>query len=255
MEKITFDTIYTTGDVVFENDGYRHFHYPEMLIQYDSNFLEFKQMPTIESFQTAESYLRAYHLKHNQNHVKFYFPANEKPGEQLLTHFNEHGYGIGYLELYAIEPNHFPRKAKHSDIDVQLVVEGNLNDYLTLSHEQDMEFGAAFAKQKIELNKRQFKDPRIKQIIAYYQGIPVGAVDVILTENTAEIDSLSVRESMRRKGIGSSLQQFVMDTFSDKTIILVADGEDTPREMYKKQNYQYFGFKYEILKVYSDSEG
>ena len=87
------------------------------------------------------------------------------------------------------------------------------------------------------------------QIMAYYQGLPAGAVDVIIAEETAEIDGLSVKEAFQKKGIGSRLQRFVMDTFADKTIILVADGEDTPREMYQKQNYQYLGFQYEIQKV------
>lgn len=43
-----------------------------------------------------------------------------------------------------------------------------------------------------------------------------------------------------------------MESFPEKTVILVADGEDTPREMYKKQNYQYHGFRYETQKVYQD---
>jgi hypothetical protein len=41
----------------------------------------------------------------------------------------------------------------------------------------------------------------------------------------------------------------VMDRFANNTIILVADGEDTPREMYQKQNYRYLGFRYEAQKV------
>jgi len=51
---------------------------------------------------------------------------------------------------------------------------------------------------------------------------------------------------------GLEFQKFVMEQFSDKTIILVADGEDTPREIYRRQNYQYYRFKYHvhIHKVY-----
>jgi hypothetical protein len=33
-------------------------------------------------------------------------------------------------------------------------------------------------------------------------------------------------------------------------VILVADGEDTPRLMYQKQNYHCLGFRYEVQKVY-----
>ena len=88
--------------------------------------------------------------------------------------------------------------------------------------------------------------------MAFYKGSPAGYVDVIISNETVEIDNLTVDEEFQKKGIGSRLQKFVMDSFPEKVVILVADGEDTPREMYKKQNYQYHGFKYEILKLYQD---
>ncbi|UPG63753.1 GNAT family N-acetyltransferase [Metabacillus endolithicus] len=86
--------------------------------------------------------------------------------------------------------------------------------------------------------------------MAYYKGNPAGYVDIIISSKTAEIDNLAVDEEFRNKGIGSRLQKFAMETFPEKTVILIADGEDTPKEMYKKQNYQYCGFKYGVQKVY-----
>ena len=70
----------------------------------------------------------------------------------------------------------------------------------------------------------------------------------MLTNDTVEIDELSISESYQKKGVGSHLQRFAMDQYPHKMIILVADGEDTPREMYQKQQYHYFGFQYEVLK-------
>jgi len=55
--------------------------------------------------------------------------------------------------------------------------------------------------------------------------------------------------SYQRMGIGSTIQHFVMEHFHTKTVILVADGEDTPREMYQNQNYRFEGFQFEALKV------
>ncbi len=65
-----------------------------------------------------------------------------------------------------------------------------------------------------------------------------------------EIDNLFVDVSFRNKGIGSRLQKYAMEVFPNKTVILVADGEDTPKDMYRKQNYEYCGFSYEAVKVY-----
>lgn len=252
MKQITFDDIYTLGEIVTENDLYRHFHYPEMLTRYDSNFIEFKNLPSLTEFKEAENYLRDFHMKNGQKHVKFYFPANEKPSKELIGYVTNNEYEIGFLELYAIQPKHFPSVRIHPDIEIQVVTEKSLETLLNLKYQHDLQFGSEFAKQKSELIIRQFKDPNILQILAFYKGAPAGYVDVIVSKETAEIDNLTVDEKFQRKGIGSRLQKFVMESFPDKMVILVADGEDTPREMYQKQNYQYLGFQYEVQKIYQD---
>src|SRR5690606_20488073 len=97
---------------------------------------------------------------------------------------------------------------------------------------------------------RNYRDKSIQQFIAFYKGKAAGSVDVIIKERTAEIDGLMVHEELQKKGIGSRLQKSVMDQFKDRTIILVADGDDTPKEMYRRQNYLYLGKQYNLLKVY-----
>ncbi|RKQ29070.1 GNAT family N-acetyltransferase [Oceanobacillus halophilus] len=249
MKEITFKNINIIGNVIVENELYKQVHYPEMIIRYDSNFIEFKKMPSLIKLQEAETYLRDFHKKHNQQHVKFYFPENEKPCEEILTYLRFQKYDIGFLELYAIQPENFPAVDNHPEIDIQEVNEQNFNAYIKLQYEIDRQFGEDFAKQKIDLNTKHYFDSGIMQIIAYYQGEPVGSMDVIISDETAEIDGLEVKKAVQRKGIGSRLQQYVMDKFSDKTIILVADGEDTPKEMYKRQGYQYLGYQYEVQKI------
>ncbi len=56
---------------------------------------------------------------------------------------------------------------------------------------------------------------------------------------------------MRRLGIGSQMQSFVANYAKGKSVILVADGEDTAKDMYKAQGYQYGGFQYEALKEFT----
>ncbi|MCG7342558.1 GNAT family N-acetyltransferase [Sporosarcina sp. ACRSL] len=252
MKQITFDNIYTLGNITDENALYRHFHYPEMLIRYDSNFIKFKTLPSLTEFKEVENYLKDFHMNNGQNHVKFSFPANSKPTEELFAYLHTKGYEISFLELYAIEPKHFPLVTNNPDIDIQVVTDNNLNALLDLQYKHDLEIGTEFAEKKTDLIKRQFNDPDILQILAVYKGSPAGYVDVIISNEIVEIDNFTVDEEFRKKGIGSRLQKFVMDSFPEKVVILVADGEDTPREMYKKQNYQYRGFTYEILKIYED---
>jgi ribosomal protein S18 acetylase RimI-like enzyme len=250
MEKISFKEIYVLGQVVAEENLYKHIHYPEMLLRYDSNFVEFKRMPSMEEFNTAEVYLRQFHLNHGQKHVKFYFPENEKPAGELVDYMNDAGYYTGFLELYAIDPNEFPFVSLNPDIKIQKVSDRNLDQFLSLQYSQDLVYGSQFASQKQDLHKRNFLNPNLQQLLALYKGIPAGSVDIIIAEKTVEIDNLVVDETYRKKGIGSRLQKFVMENFQNKPVILVADGEDTPKEMYRKQNYQFQGFKYYSQKVY-----
>ncbi|MGG4266520.1 GNAT family N-acetyltransferase [Peribacillus simplex] len=252
MEQITFEDIYTLGKIDAENAEYRHYHYPEMLTRYDSNFIEFKKVPSLAEFKETEKYLRDYHLKKDQKHVKFYFPANIKPAGGLNAYLTDQGYEIGFLELYAIQPKNFPSVRNNPEIDIQVVTDKNLEVFLNLQYQYDLNYGSEFAKQKAELIKRQFEDKNIQQVLAFYKGSPAGYVDIIISSETAEIDNLTVDELFRNKGIGSRLQKFVMESFPEKSVILVADGEDSPREMYKKQNYQYHGFKYGAQKIYQD---
>jgi GNAT superfamily N-acetyltransferase len=250
--QITFENIYTLGNVLFEDMLYKHLHYPEMLVRYDSNFIEFKKMPSLSEFVEAASYLREFHLKNDQKHLKFYFPANEKLTTELVEHLNQSGYEIGFLELYAIQPDQFPPVDDHPEIEIQVVSEENQMLFLLLQYQFDLEYGMEFANQRQELHKRNFRDQNIQQLLALYKGEPAGSVDIIIEKETVEIDGLVVDEEFRQKGIGSRLQKFVMENFHDKTIILVADGEDTPRDMYRRQNYQYHGFKYHAQKVFGE---
>lgn len=252
MKQITFGDIYILGNIVAENDLYRHYHYPEMLIRYDSNFIEFKKQPSLTELKEAEKYLREFHLRQGQKHVKFCFPANSRPEGEIVDYLNDSGYENGFLELYAIQPDQFPLVEYHPDIDIQVVTDKNFETYLDQQYKQDLAFGSEFARAKIDLAKRQFTDSSFIKIIAFYKGNPAGYVDVITTDKTAEIDNLTVDETYQKKGIGSRLQKFVMDIFPDKTVILVADGEDTARDMYMKQNYQYLGFQNEVQKIYGD---
>ncbi|MHC5267808.1 GNAT family N-acetyltransferase [Enterococcus sp. LJL98] len=248
MKEITFKNISTIGNVLDNNQQYIHIHYPEMPVRYDSNLIAFQKMPSLDDFKETESYLRNFHLQYDQNHLKFRFPENQKLTEELKKYCLKSGYSLDFLELYVIKPENFPKIESSAVIAVQLVKKEHLIDLIQLKYQNDLEYGEDFAKQKTDLVKRQFSDSNTQQVIAYYEGFPVGYVDLILADKTVELDELTVLETYQRRGIGSQLQKFVMESFPEKSIILVADGEDTPREMYQKQNYQYLGFQYEATK-------
>ncbi|WP_312096302.1 GNAT family N-acetyltransferase [Niallia sp.] len=249
MEKVTYRNIHKEGKRIKESSNWIHVHNAEMLLQYDSNYIQFKTMPTIKEFEQAEEYLKAFHQKTGQKHLKFIFPENKKFTKELLDHIvHKLHYDVGLTELYAIDPSEFPVLSSIEDILIEKVTEANFEDYLQLEYNQDLEYGLDYAKGKTEIYRKNFKDSHFLQIIAYYKGKAAGALEAIIEEKTVEIDGIFVIEEFQRNGIAARMQKMVMDLFPEKTIILLADGEDTPREMYKKQNYQKQGFQYEALK-------
>ncbi|MFJ7409020.1 MULTISPECIES: GNAT family N-acetyltransferase [unclassified Lysinibacillus] len=251
MNNITFDHIEKIGPIIFEDEFCQHVHYPEMLSRYDSNYILFKMMPSLTTFKEIEQMLRTFHQKHNQKHLKFIFPSNEKISPDIHSYLTEEKYDIGFLELYTIEPSQFATRVNHH-VDVQPVTEDNLEVFLKLQYEEDLKYGETFATEKQALLKRRFHDPSKHQLLAYFDGFPAGSMELIEEDTTVEIDNLFVLEAFQRNGVGTQLQQYVMQKFHHKIVILVADGEDTARDMYQKQNYVYQGFQYEVLKVEGD---
>lgn len=250
MNLLTFKNIFYRGQIVYETELFQHVHTPEMLLLYDGNFLQFKRMPTLDECKESIHYLRAFHLKNGQDHVKLLFPENEAIPSEMTSFLKESGYDLGFLEMYAIEPAQFPIVPEDPRIVLQKVTNENWETFLQLKFEIDSEISVSFAEQKRVLHEQNFRDDRFLQLMAFYENIPAGAVDIIIQEDTVEIDGLVILDQYQKRGIGSQLQKAVMEEFQDKIVILVADGEDTPREMYKKQNYQYVGLKYETLRIF-----
>lgn len=249
MNPITFEKINHYGETVFENELYIHNHNPEMLLMYDCNYLQFKKNPSLSEFIHAEHYLRAFHQKHHQKHLKFYFPENETIFPEVREYLSHSNYQTGRLELYWIQPNDFPIVKVAPVITIQPVTMDNIDIFLKLQYELDYKFGLGYAEQRQAQHKRNFQSSSFQQLIAFYKGTLAASVDLIISDDIVEIDGLIVLDDFQRKGIGSGLQRYVMDHYSDKTVILVASGEDTPREMYRKQNYQFQSYIYEVMKV------
>lgn len=248
--KVTFENIHNYGSITYENELVKHYYFPEMPIYYSGNFILFKRMPTVEEFISTSTTLRDFHKKNDMNHVNFKFPPNQKPLSELIKYLEKEEYDYSFNELYVIKPENFPQVSDHLDTAVGYVTEETLPIYLDLQYQFEIEFGQAFAEQKRKIHIENFENNTLQQVISFYEGKPAGTLDLIINDDKVEIDSFTVLEQYRKKGVGTRMQRFVMDEFPHHWVFLVADGEDTPREMYQKQKYKYYGFQYEVLKVY-----
>lgn len=245
----TFKDVYTAGLVQTTNELYTHIHQPDMLIRYDSNYVQFNQNPSLEEFLAVDNYLREFHQKTGQEHLRYHLPENSTPTKELTDFLTKNNYDSGLLELYSISPNEFRSPKEANTIIVESVTKSRLDDLLDIRHAHDLIYGEEFANLKKKLNQKQFNDPKFNQIIARKDNDILGYLDVIVSNSLVEIDNFMVKENCRKQGVGSLLQQLVMDTYQNHKVILVADGDDTPRLMYQKQNYKKEAAQFEIQKI------
>lgn len=246
---VTFKDIETDGDILIETDRYIHYQTLNKRIQYDSNKIVYKEMPDLEMFQKDEQMLKELHEQNQQPFLKFVFPENETIDRLLATYLSEQGYEYSWLELYINYDKTFLQKC-NNEVEVMETNEDNLVDFLNLSYEFDKEFGEDYAELKITTNKQQFLTVNPIQVLSYYNGKPAGILLIWNHEQYVELDSFAVDKTLRRNGIGTAMQAYVAHVAQDRPIILVADGEDSAKEMYKAQGYKYSGFQYEALKEY-----
>ncbi|GLC89795.1 GNAT family N-acetyltransferase [Lysinibacillus piscis] len=245
---VTFQQIYRFSTVVAETEDYQHHHQEEMRSRYDSNFIEWLKIPTLQRLKEIEMYQKSYHLERGQEHLKWIFPADEELPVALKEYLQEQGYLMTWRELYAIDPMLFQGNIQ-GNAKIQFVDTQTFPHYAALQYEGDLCYGEEFAQQKQWLLQQNQQNPSIHQVIAVLANRIVGSLDLIEAATTIEIDNFFVLEEYQRKGIGSAMQRFVANQFANKTIILIAEGEDTAKDMYRKQGYVYHGKRYEATKM------
>ncbi|KYH15347.1 acetyltransferase [Staphylococcus kloosii] len=239
--------IYQSGQLKMEDDNKLIYLTPSEPIVYVSNYWIYKQMPSVKQWVNDIETQSMMHKAQGSNHLSFTFPENETPDDQLLKEIKDKDFELSYLELYAISPEELNFNTT-IDIDVQFVTQDNIEDYLSIHQVFAKPFGDDYLQQSTEIIRDQFVDDNKDRIIAYKGTIPVGIMDLIKSEDTIEIDGFGVLPDYQRQGIGEVMQSFVATVANNRTIILVADGEDTAKDMYLKQGYVYISYSYNVLK-------
>lgn len=243
---MNFSNTYIDAPLYAEDDIVWHYHDPAVPSRYGSNFMIFKNMPTLSTFQTYEAMQHDFHQHHTMTHLRFLFPEGETFSKELQTYIENRAYTIGTLELYAMLPIDFQGR-KNDDVTVKIVDESLFPQYLALQYEMDLAHGETFATEKQAFLTQQFALPFVQFIVGMIEDTIVGVMTLFITADTVELDSFEVKEQYQRRGIGSTMQHFVMQHYTEHTILLVADGEDTARDMYQQQGYQFCSARYEIL--------
>lgn len=244
---ISMEDIYQQG-TVYSYDAQKTIYLtPEEPLVFDVNKWAYKQMPTIKTWKKDMLKQFQLHKRQGSNHLAFTFPENESLEQKWMDELKSEHFELGIMELYAIESTNIKQRY-HEHIEVSFVHSGILEDYIEIYKQFAEPYGKAYAEESIKMIRSQFNDDQKSRLIAYDRGVPVGILDLILTDKTAEIDGFGVLERYQNKGIGSIMQSFVANVAGPRPIILIADGEDSAKHMYIKQGYIFISFCYQILK-------
>lgn len=249
MKNVGFELINTYGQVVEENEHYSFYHLEEVKNRYDSNFMKLREMPKRGEFEQLVAELRSLAVRYGNEHGKIVFPEGVKPSTELVAAAKELGFEWSFLELYEVKPQEFIEGSCCARLELQVGwISPELVDKYELMHYEDkVQWGENYARAILAFKKGLIERAEISIVVALLNGELVGSADVICGEQFVEIDDFIVKPNYQKQGIGTAIQQFVMQEAGERTVILVADGEDTPREMYKRQGYRFVTFQYAAL--------
>lgn len=249
---LSFNNLFSLGNVIKENELMVHHHFADFLSLYDGNYITFKEEPSLEEFIQIEEYLTAFHLSKKQNHLKFKFPNKFIFSEEFTTYLDNAKYTIDTLELFVLDKSLFPTVTNTHSIKVKVVEQSDLTNLLDFKFQVNMANGEDYALRNKLLIEELFNTQKMSYLIAYDNGIPAGCLNLIKTSQTLEIDDLYVHEEFRHKKIASLLQQKAIELAKERQVFLLADGNDTPRNMYLNQGYTIVQARYEIFKSLCD---
>lgn len=250
MSAISMKNIAQEGHRYLEDEQKIIYLTPSQPLKYDTNKWVYKTLPTIEQWHQDIAQQLKLHKQQSSNHLAFTFPENESLNQTWLSEIKNEGFQLGVLELYIIEGTELARFQRRPDLTISGVDAQNIEDYLAIYRSFALPYGEDFANESVNTTRQTIlnKEDSVSRCVAYLEGQAVGTVDIIETEETVEIDSFGVLEGYRRQGIGTTIQSYIGEIAGERPVILVADGEDTAKDMYIKQGYTYQSFIYHIVK-------
>jgi spore maturation protein CgeE len=110
----------------------------------------------------------------------------------------------------------------------------------------------AFAYQRAARKRPEFEQytPKLSNYVAYLDGIPAGKCEVSYHDGIIRPESFLVAKGFQRKGIGTALLNKIVEDGKErggKELFVVADANDTAKEMYKKAGFLTVVVEHQLL--------
>lgn len=247
MQTFTFDNMFTLADTYDETELYYFIGNQKVPSMYSNNKIVLDFVPTAEELDILEDNFLDYAYDLNLAYYSFVLPMNQPLAPDLFASIGEVGYEISLTKLMVLDPADFKgtTKAKDTYGDRLILKEVDSSieqDYFNFNQVFDkaIDDSGQFAAQKLNYYPWFLAENNTTALAVYIDDKLVAITDIIRLAHAYEIDNFQVLDDYQRQGIGSLIQQWVCDKAlaEGKMVILAADADDTPYDMYIKQGYQ-----------------
>lgn len=234
-----FNNIEHYTEVIEENDFFLQYTNEELPNYRTSNYLQLKYSPTLPEFQLIEKLHVDYQHSIKQNHLKIIWLENVGMYVDILDYLNKESYKIGKQELLIAEADNLHINAINNNLEIEVVSLKNFDLFLKLNYKENMKISQKHAETMQDVYRYQFSQPHVEFILALINKIPVGAITLVYSHQCLELDNVLTDSDYRKQRIASTLIHYAVDECNPqkKPIILVADAEDSPQDMYKKMGF------------------
>lgn len=245
---ISMETIYTDAQVIENNSRYTRFLTPQHPHKFDGNKWRYHIMPDTLTFKHDMVIQRQQHMQISSTHLYFEFPANMVLSTEMLRLLRTEGFELGCVEMYAIDGVALQALSEET-LHLVKVNSHRMNDYLEIFSELSTPYGTIYVNEACNYIREQVSHGKggLDYYVAYENDVPVAILNLIEGETTLELDGFAVKPEYQKQGYGKRIQAEIGKRAGQRSVILVADAEDTVKDMYIKQGYTYMHFRYSAL--------
>ena len=192
--------------------------------KYDNNYFEYTGQPTKQEFEMALNYQR----KLNATFIKL-------EGDKPLTD----SFGLDEEITATMLLTNKDIKWKRND---NIVFKTPL--LLQLQELEVKHYGSIYGEDFCIRNMARLYD-KLEYHGAYINEVLVGAFYSYTTDGVTCIDGLLVDDNYRKQYVATSLIAHIKEKYPDTTLMLHADIDDTPKDMYLKMDFEIVDKVYE----------
>lgn len=258
MKEFTFDDTFVLADTYDETELYYFIGNSKVPSMYNNNRIVLDFVPTAEELDILEENFLDYAYDLNLSYYSFALPMNQPLSPELFASIGEVGYELSMVKLMVLDPKNFKGSDKaQTNFGDRLTIkeitnddEENIQAYINFNQQFDkaIDDGSNFAQDKMRYYPWFLAEDNTIALGAFLDGQLIALSDVIRLADAYEIDNFQVLDEYQKQGIGSAMQAWVCQRAiaDNKFVILTADADDTPYEMYLKQGYEDHGMRIDI---------